>query len=98
MTSDLKETILRTATALFEAGGIDACSRNAVAARVGCATGAVSYHFRGEVKYLHRAVITRAIEAKNLKVLGWAVAARLPAVAHLDPELRTAALRYHCQQ
>lgn len=91
----LKETILRTATRLFERGGIDACTRDAVAATAGCAAGAVSYHYKGEVKYLHRAVIERAIEGRNLKVLGWAVAIRHPSVKELDADLRAEALRVH---
>lgn len=97
MSTDLKSQILSHAARLFARGGLDACTRNAVAAAVGCSTGSVSFHFKGEIKYLHRAVIAEAIATRNLSILGWAVAARHPSVRNLDPDTRAAALRHHCQ-
>lgn len=93
---ELKAKILQVATALAERVGVAAVSRNMIADKAECAMSAVSYHY-GDVKHIHRAIVTAAIANKNLTVLGHAVAERHPMTVAKDfpAELRTAAMQRH---
>lgn len=53
--------------------GYKRVTRADIADRAGIATGSVSYHY-GNMKKLRDAMVTRAVEAENLKVLGQALA------------------------
>jgi AcrR family transcriptional regulator len=94
--SDLKDKILQVGTSLAERVGVAAVSRNMIADKAECAMSAVSYHY-GDVKHIHRAIVTAAIANKNLTVLGFAIAERHPLTLAKDfpAELRTAAMRKH---
>lgn len=91
---NLKQQIMRAATDIAERHGINAVTRDAIAAKVPCSGGSVSYHM-GDAKLLKRAIVLAAIENKNLRVLGFAVAEKHPSVAKLDAELQRDALRVH---
>jgi AcrR family transcriptional regulator len=93
---ELKQKILQVATALAERVGVAAVSRNMIADKAECAMSAVSYHY-GDVKHIHRAIVTAAITNKNLKVLGFAIAERHPLVVgdKLPADVHAAALRVH---
>lgn len=91
---NLEQQIMRAATDIAERRGINALTRDDIAAKVPCSGGSVSYHM-GDAKHLKRAVVVAAIENKNLRVLGWACAEKHPSVAKLDVELQAAAMRVH---
>jgi AcrR family transcriptional regulator len=93
---ELKEKILKVATALAERVGVAAVSRNMIADKAECAMSAVSYHY-GDVKHIHRAIVKAAIEHRNLTVLGYAIAERHPLTTakEFPAELRTAAMQRH---
>lgn len=93
---ELKQKMMQVATALAERIGVKAVSRNMIADKAECAMSAVSYHY-GDVKHIHRAVVQAAIDNKNLKVLGHAIAERHPLVIgdKLPADLHAAALRVH---
>lgn len=93
---ELKERILKVATQLAERLGVAAVSRNMIADKAECAMSAVSYHY-GDVKHIHRAIVTAAIENRNLTVLGHAIAERHPLTLAKDfpADLRSDAMRRH---
>lgn len=91
---ELKQQIMRAATDIAERHGINATTRDGIAAKVPCSGGSVSYHM-GDAKHLKRAIVDAAIANKNLRVLGWAIAEKHPRVAGLDAELQRDALRVH---
>ncbi len=66
---ELKQQIMRAATDIAERHGINATTRDAIAAKVPCSGGSVSYHM-GDAKHLKRAIVDAAIVNKNLRVLG----------------------------
>lgn len=96
---ELKEKMLQVATALAERVGVKAVTRNMIADRAECAMSAVSYHY-GDVKHIHRAIVQAAIDNRNMKVLGHAIAERHPltlpgAPSPIEPAVYAAALRVH---
>lgn len=93
---ELKTKILQVATSIAERLGIAATSRNAIADKAECAMSAVSYHM-GDVKHIHRAIVQAAIDNKNLRVLGHAIAERHPLTVgdKLPKDLHRDALRVH---
>ncbi len=96
---ELKDKILQVATHLAERVGVAAVSRNMIADKAECAMSAVSYHY-GDVKHIHRAIVQAAINNRNMKVLGHAIAERHPltlpgASQPIEPALYAAALRVH---
>lgn len=87
-----KDRILGAAMQLANLHGFTGVTRDGVAAKADCACGSVTYYF-GNVKKLKTAMVTRAIEAGNLKVLGQALAARHPLALAAPEALRIRALR-----
>lgn len=64
--------------------GFGNVTRNMIADRAEIATGSVSYHFKSMPK-LEAAMVERAIESENLKVLGQAISRKHP-IATKAPE------------
>lgn len=89
---NLKERIMHTALEIASRHGLAATTRNAIAARVGCSTGSVSFHY-GESRKLTRAIVEAAIERRVLAVIGAAIAERHPSIAKVDADLRANGLR-----
>lgn len=92
MSTDLKTRIMSAALQIAARVGIAATSRNAIADRVECSTGSVSFHY-GDGRKLSRAIVEEAVRVENLAVIGAAVAERHPAAKNLPVELTARALR-----
>ena len=91
---DLKARILVAALDVAARVGIDKTTRDAIAARVPCSAGSVSFHY-GDGRKLRRAIVEAAIKLENLAVIGWAVAERHAAAGKASEELRARAIRHH---
>jgi AcrR family transcriptional regulator len=91
---NLKEQILHAGLELAARYGIAHVTRDAIAARVSCAGGSVSYHL-GDAKQLRRALVEAAIERRNLLVVGAAIGERHPSVQgdKITDAMRSEALR-----
>lgn len=76
-TDAMKSKLLSTAMQLANLHGFGNVTRNMVADRAEVATGTVSYHFKG-MKKMEAAMVERAIETENLKVLGQAISRKHP--------------------
>lgn len=96
---ELKDKIFAAAYEMAARIGVAAVSRNAIADKVGCSTGAVSFH-HGEMRKVHTAIVKRAIEDENLPVLGHAIAERHHAVQgeKITDALRKRALAVHLKR
>lgn len=90
----LKERIMTAALEIAARIGITATSRNAIADRVPCSTGSVSFHY-GDGRKLSRAIVECAIATENIAVIGWAVAERHPSAQGVKGDLLARALRLH---
>lgn len=90
--SDLKTRIMTAALELAAKVGIAATSRNAIADRVGCSTGSVSFHY-GDGRKLSRAIVEAAISQSNLPVIGAAIAEKHPSAKGVTGDLQARALR-----
>lgn len=88
----LQDKIMSAALAIAARVGVAATTRNAIADRVPCSSGSVSYHF-GDGRKLSRAIVERAIAVTNYAVIGAAVAERHPSVRDIPDDLRARALR-----
>lgn len=88
----MKETILNTALKLAAKKGFRHVTRQDIASAAKVATGSVSYHF-DSMRKLQAAMVTRAIEVKDLAVLGQALAERHPLALAAPVDLRGAAAR-----
>ena len=88
----MKDKILATAMQIANLKGFGNVTRNDIADRAEIATGSVSYHY-GDMKKLERAMVERAIETKNLKILGQALAKNHATAKKAPESLRLAALR-----
>lgn len=86
-TDRMKATILSTAMQLANLHGLNNVTRNMIADRAEIATGSVSYHFK-DMKKLRAAMVERAIETENLKILGQAIAIKHPLALKAPDELR----------
>lgn len=86
----MREAILSAAMQLANLKGYKRVTRGEIAKRAGVAAGSVSYHFKS-MPQLRTAMVERAVEAKNLKLLGQALADRHPAATKAPEALRTAA-------
>lgn len=86
----MKDAILSAAMQLANLKGFKKVTRAEIAAKAKVAPGLVSYHF-GDMKGLRDAMVARAVEAKNLKVLAQALADRHPAAVKAPDALRRAA-------
>lgn len=85
-----KELILATALQLANLKGYKRVTREDIASRLGIAEGLISYHF-GTMKKLQHAMVERAVEGENLKLLGQALADRHPLMTKAPEALRRAA-------
>lgn len=72
--------------------GFKRVTRNDIADRAEIATGSVSYHY-GDMKKLQAAMVARAIETENLKILAQALAERHPLAMKAPEALRIRAAR-----
>ena len=86
----MKDAILSAAMQLANLKGFKKVSRSDIAKRADVATGSVSYHF-GTMKKLRDAMVTRAVESSNLKILAQALAERHPLATKAPEALRRAA-------
>lgn len=85
-----KELILATALQLANLQGYKGVTREGIARRLGIAEGCISYHF-GNMKKLQTAMVERAVEAENLKLVGQALSDRHPVALKAPESLRRAA-------
>jgi AcrR family transcriptional regulator len=88
----VKETILATAMQLANLKGFGNVTRNDIANRAEVAAGSVSYHYKS-MKKLEAAMVSRAIETENLKILGQAIARKHPLALKAPEALRVRAVR-----
>lgn len=78
MNTDLMKTkLLSVAMQLANLHGFGNVTRNMIADRAEVATGTVSYHFKG-MRKLESAMVERAIETENLRILGQAISRKHP--------------------
>lgn len=90
-TDAMQASIISCAMQLANLHGFGRVTRNMIADRMQIATGSVSYHMKN-MRKLERAMVERAIETNNLKVLGQAIAAKHPATKDVPAELKRAAV------
>ena len=90
-TDRMKTMILSTAMQLANLKGFGNVTRNDIADRAEIATGSVSYHWKS-MKKLEAAMVERAIETRNLKVLGQAIAAKHNVALKAPDDLRRDAM------
>jgi AcrR family transcriptional regulator len=90
-TDRMKASILSTAMQLANLHGFGKVTRNMIADRMEIATGSVSYHWK-DMRKLAAAMVERAVETGNLKILGQAIAAKHPVALRAPDDLRKAAV------
>jgi AcrR family transcriptional regulator len=88
-----KEQLLDAALRISEQRGYMTASRDDVAAMAGCAASLVSYHF-GTMPNLRRAIMSAAIDRKNLTVLAQGLAMGESKAKAAPAELRAAAVEF----
>lgn len=88
----MKEKLLSTAMQLANLHGFSNVTRDGIANKAEVACGLVTYYFKGMNK-MRAAMVERAIETENLKVLGQAIAARHPLALNAPEALRVRAVR-----
>lgn len=88
----MKDKILGTAMQLANLKGFGNVTRNDIADRAEVATGSVSYHYK-TMKKLETAMVERAVETENLKILAQALARRHPVALKAPEALRVRAAR-----
>lgn len=71
--------------------GFGRVTRDHIADRMEIATGSVSYHWKG-MRKLNAAMVERAIETRNLKVLGQAICAKHPLALKAPDDMRKDAM------
>lgn len=87
-----KQQILDAAIALSEQpGGWSSLTRDAVAAKAGCATGLVSKYF-GTMICFRRSIMRHAVATRNLSLIAQGVAAGDKSALKADPALKRLAL------
>ena len=90
--SNTKQVILDAAATLAAKQGFRNVTRSAIAAKVGIATGTVSYHF-GTMAQLQNAIVNYAVDTQNMKVLAQALGEGHPIALRAPQSLRTAAAK-----
>ena len=88
----MKDQILNAAMQIANLQGFGNVTRNAIADRLECSTGSVSYHYSPFPRALEKAMVERAIETKNLKMLGQALAKKNGTAMKAPEELKRKAL------
>ncbi len=86
----MKNAILSAAMQLANLKGFKRVSRADIAKRADVAAGSVSYHF-GTMRGLRDAMVARAVESGNLRILAQAHAERHPLAVKAPEALRRAA-------
>lgn len=86
-TDKMRASILSTAMQLANLHGFGNVTRDMLANRMEIACGSVSYHWKG-MRKLEAAMVERAVETENLKILGQAIAAKHPLALKAPDELR----------
>ena len=86
-----REIILQEAVRMAEEIGIQSVTRNPLALRVGCANGAVSYHFE-TMENLRDEIVRTAVESENLIVIARALGEGHPLAQEASDELKQRAL------
>lgn len=87
----MKEAILSAAMQLANLKGYKRITRAEIAAKADVAPGLVSYHFK-DMKGMRDAMVERAVQSENLKVLGQALADAHPVARKAPETLRKAAV------
>lgn len=90
-TDRMKAKLLSAAMQLANLHGFGKVTRNMIADKAEVATGTVSYHFKG-MKKLEAAMVERAIETENLRILGQAISAKHPLATKADEGLQRRAV------
>jgi len=91
MKNQTKIEMTAAAVTLAARHGYRHVTREQIAAAVGKAPSAVSYHL-GTMEATRRCIVREAIRTENLPVLGQAIAAKDPHARKVSPELRTKAI------
>lgn len=86
-----KEYILEVAYTMAQRDGFGSLTRDGVAAEAGVAMGSVNHHWV-KMSALREAVMQRAVEEKNLELIGQGVALGDSVAKSAPLELRTRAL------
>lgn len=89
-TDRMKTQILSVAMQLANLHGFGNITRDMIANRAEIAAGSVSYHFKS-MRKLEAAMVERAIETSNMRILGQALAKRHPLALKAPEEIRKAA-------
>ena len=79
--------ILETASKLVRTHGLQRVTREAIARKVGCASGTINYYFKS-MAALRDAIVVAAIKAEDVSVLAKAFGEGHPAVDKLPAALR----------
>lgn len=87
----MKLQILGVAMQLANLKGFGKVTRFDISDQAEIATGSVSYHWK-TMRKLEAAMVERAIETHNLKILGQAIANRHPLAMKASDDLRRAAV------
>lgn len=87
----MKTKLLSVAMQLANLHGFGNVTRNMIADRAEVATGTVSYHFKG-MKKLEAAMVERAIETANLRILGQAISRKHPLASKAPDDLKQRAV------
>lgn len=90
-TDAMRSKLLGVAMQLANLHGFGRVTRNMIADRAEVATGTVSYHFKG-MRRLEAAMVERAIETENLRVLGQAICAKHPLATKAPEQLQRRAV------
>lgn len=88
----MKDKILGAAMQLANLKGFNRVTRNDIADKAEVATGSVSYHFKS-MKKLQAAMMARAVESENIKVLAQGLGVRHPVALKAPEALRIKAAR-----
>jgi AcrR family transcriptional regulator len=88
----MKDSILGAAMQVANLKGLTNVTRNDIADRLEIATGSVSYHY-GDMRKLRTAMVERAVESQNLKIVGQAIAIKHPIAMKAPEALRVRAVR-----
>ena len=86
----MRTDLLSVAMQLANLHGFGNVTRDMIANRAEVAVGTISYHF-GTMKKLEAAMVERAIETSNMRVLGQALAKRHPKALAAPEGVRKAA-------
>jgi AcrR family transcriptional regulator len=88
--ADRTEEILKATTELADRHGLAGITREMIANRLGISTGLINSHY-GTMQQLRRAVMRRAVQGRNLKLIAEGLVLNDPVARKAPDELRKAA-------